>query len=138
MDVCLVAGTRTKRDTAARAEKLYESALFRKSRRYARARCDRWYILSARYGLVEPGRRVEPYDITPEGLSETALRAWSLLALHALLDRTEPGDSITILAGDDFREFLEPELESRGYDVSVPLAGRRIGEQLQWLEERIG
>ena len=136
MDVCLVAGTRTKQDAPTRAEALYDSALFRKSRRYARARFDRWHILSARYGLVDPDRTIEPYDVTLEGLAEPARRAWSLLVLHALLARTEPGASITILAGDDYREFLEPELEERGYTVHVPLEGLRIGEQLNWLEER--
>lgn len=137
MDVCLVAGTRTKRDGARRAEELYDSALFHKSRRYARAHFDRWYILSARYGLVDPDRIIEPYDVTLEGMAEAARMAWSLLILRAVLRRAKADDAITLLAGDDYREFLVPELEARGYTVHVPLAGMRIGEQLRWLDDRL-
>ena len=46
-------------------------------------------------------------------------------------------DTIYILAGQHYREFLVPKL--RDYDdvnVVIPMEGLRIGEQLRWLDER--
>jgi hypothetical protein len=45
------------------ARDLYASQLFRKASAYAEAICDRWYILSAKHGLVHPDTVIEPYDM---------------------------------------------------------------------------
>lgn len=62
MKVGLVGCVKSKRGTAAPARDLYTSALFRGRRRYVELTCDRWFILSARHGLVEPEEILEPYD----------------------------------------------------------------------------
>jgi hypothetical protein len=56
-DVGLVACSRTKLSRAAPARELYCSPLFRAARAYAERRYGRgrWLIVSARYGLVDPG-----------------------------------------------------------------------------------
>jgi hypothetical protein len=41
---------------------------------------------------------------------------------------------VVFLACKRYREFLTPHLESRDVNVSVPMEGRRIGEQLSWLD----
>ena len=46
-------------------------------------------------------------------------------------------DTIYVLAGHRYREFLVPKL--RNFDdvnICVPMEGLRIGEQLRWLNER--
>ena len=45
--------------------------------------------------------------------------------------------SVVFLAGQRYREFLEPSLRSRGLVVSVPMEGLRIGEQLRWLTKML-
>jgi hypothetical protein len=40
---------------------------------------------------------------------------------------------VVFLAGERYREFLARHLASRGVEVSVPMEGLRIGEQLSWL-----
>ena len=40
---------------------------------------------------------------------------------------------MVFLAGERYREFLARHLASRGVEVSVPMEGLRIGEQLSWL-----
>ena len=45
-------------------------------------------------------------------------------------------DTIYILAGQRYREFLVPKLRDYGdVNIRVPMEGLRIGEQLRWLNE---
>lgn len=46
------------------------SALFRGRRAYVERTCDRWFVLSAKYGLVESETVVAPYDQTLTKASE--------------------------------------------------------------------
>ena len=43
---------------------MYISDLFIKARRYVETHYDKWFILSAKYHLVEPETSMEPYDET--------------------------------------------------------------------------
>lgn len=45
------------------ARELYVSPLFKKASAYAEQACDRWYVLSAKHGLVHPDAIFEPYDM---------------------------------------------------------------------------
>jgi hypothetical protein len=54
--VAFVSCVKTKADSARPAEQLYISPWFVMARRYAYSIADRWFILSAAYGLVEPDR----------------------------------------------------------------------------------
>src|SRR5690606_13413659 len=54
--IALVSCVSSKEPHAAPARDLYTSALFRKARAYAERNADAWYILSAKYGLVDPNR----------------------------------------------------------------------------------
>jgi Family of unknown function (DUF6884) len=60
--VCIISCTARKRGRPMRAEQLYCSDLFFKSRRYAQANFDDWLILSAKHGLVRPCDTLAPYD----------------------------------------------------------------------------
>ncbi|MFB9570731.1 DUF6884 domain-containing protein, partial [Saccharopolyspora hordei] len=68
-DIGLVSCTKSKREYATKPANLYlESAFFRKARKYAEANHDSWYILSAKYHLLNPdGPTIEPYDETLSG-----------------------------------------------------------------------
>lgn len=62
-DVVLVGCVKSKLERPAPARDLYTSALFRKERAYAEATGTRWFVLSAEYGLVEPERVIDPYEL---------------------------------------------------------------------------
>jgi hypothetical protein len=67
--LCVVSCTAHKRGKSVRAENLYCSDLFYKSRRYAQANHDSWLILSAKYGLLHPSEIIEPYDLNLAALT---------------------------------------------------------------------
>lgn len=134
-DICLVACGSKKLPFAAEARDLYDSALFKKSRAMAERSFDRWFILSAKHGLVEPHAMLEPYNLTLNELGVAERRAWADRVWGALLRYVVPGDTVTFLAGQRYREFLAPWLQAKGVRTLVPLEGLRIGEQLRRLDE---
>ncbi len=60
--IALVSCSAQKLDRKAPARDLYCSPLFKLARRYAELTCDAWFILSAKHGVVDPARILEPYD----------------------------------------------------------------------------
>lgn len=64
MKVAFVSCVKTKADSARPAEQLCISPWFVMARRFAERNSDRWFILSAAYGLLDPDRVIEPYEKT--------------------------------------------------------------------------
>ena len=62
--ICLVACVSLKDTSKMRAGDIYLSPLFKKAKEYAINNCDRWYILSAKYGLIPPDAIIKPYEKT--------------------------------------------------------------------------
>ncbi|AIB12901.1 hypothetical protein ABAZ39_13060 [Azospirillum argentinense] len=136
--VVLVSCARRKRTAAHRAEDLYVSDLFAKSRAFAERHGGRWFILSARHGLLAPDAVIAPYDQTLNRMKREERRRWADGVVREIGSRVAPGTCLVILAGAAYREHLEPQLAALGYSVEVPLHGRRIGEQLRALAALLG
>jgi hypothetical protein len=122
------------------AEELYVSDWFKKARAYILGRMapqDRWYILSAKYGLVEPGRMIEPYNQTPKEMPTDKRRQWAEQVLVELGQILGQRDTVILLAGQRYREFLENPLRAEGRKLCVPMRNLGIGEQLRWLKTAI-
>jgi hypothetical protein len=73
----LVGCVKSKRASSALARDLYTSPLFLGRRRWVEATCDRWFVLSALHGLVEPDWELAPYDMTLKDASDAERHAWS-------------------------------------------------------------
>ncbi|HEX9088882.1 MAG TPA: hypothetical protein VF867_15295 [Arthrobacter sp.] len=119
------------------ARDLYVSQLFRKASAYAEATCDRWYVLSARHGLVHPDAVIEPYGMRLGTNDRTSppIHTWAA-GVRAQLDVELAGiEDLTLvaLAGEQYRTVL---LGSRWPSV-VPMKGLGIGQQLGWLTARL-
>jgi hypothetical protein len=126
-----------KRPNAVEAKDLYTSALFVKSRKFVEQHCDTWFILSAKYGLIEPTDVIEPYEETLNKKSRRERAEWADRVWAVLCQRIKPNDRITILAGERYRESLIPLMTDYGCKVDIPMKGLAIGRQLQWLSHRI-
>lgn len=160
--VVLVACVKGKGATPSPARDLYQSDWFRKARAYAEAVGDRWYILSAKYGLVPPDAVIAPYEKTLKRMPAHERRIWGqwvvtdLLSVltgtterdgsrdwrkrHSLPSAAPVSCRLVILAGADYRTPLLEALALReGWDIDVetPLAGKGIGQQLQWMNKAI-
>lgn len=125
-----------KLDTKAAAEDLYVSDWFKKAKVYAKMNADRWYILSAKYGLVDHRSIIEPYEHTLNNMKKQERLQWADQVLDAILANTAKGDTIVILAGVRYRQYIMEPLLQHGYIVEVPLESMGIGKQLSWLSKR--
>lgn len=135
-DVCFVSCVKGKRDHAAPAKDLYRSTYFTESKTYAMRRFPRWYILSARHGLVEPDQVIAPYELTLNTMPVGERRQWADRVLADILARTAPTDALTFLTGTRYHELLVGPLRERGYTVHLPMQGLRFGEKLRWLQQQ--
>jgi len=130
----LVACAKSKRDKALPAKELYSSELFKKTIRYSHRSYDRWYILSAKYGLVEPDTVLQPYDETLNSKPFGERRRWADKTAKQLESILPGPDQCLVFfhAGATYREFLFEKLVERGYHCEIPLKGLGIGKQLAW------
>jgi len=131
---CLVACTSRKAAQPTKAELLYKSPLFFGARQYAQERCSRWFILSAKHGLVLPDQHLAPYDEALHGLKPAERQAWANRVLNRFLPLVPTSSHVVFLAGDPYRDPLSDLLGQAGYQASAPLSALGIGSQVAWLQ----
>lgn len=135
--IALVGCVKQKKDRQCAAKDLYTSDLFRKSRAYAEKNADRWFILSAKYGLVLPEELIGPYEQTLKGARAHERREWAA-RVHNQMDQQgllRAGVSFLWLAGQDYQKELRKLLAA--FPQNDPLAGKGIGRRLGWLKANI-
>lgn len=134
--VYLISCVAEKRTSELPAEHLYCSDWFQKARAYVLRNIhpgDQWYILSAKHGLLHPRITIEPYNESLNNLRKADRLEWAHRVAIQLRELLQPADTVVFLAGQKYREFLEPVVRALGCQISVPMRGMRIGEQLNWL-----
>lgn len=143
MRIGLVGCVKKKRDEAVPACDLYVSPLFRGRRAYVEATCDRWFILSAKHGLLSPSEVLDPYQDSLKEKPAAAKRAWAtsvVAQITAALDVA--GMIFEVHAGSSYRDFgLVEGLRHRGAEIEIPAEHLSQGEQLAFygrLGERTG
>lgn len=128
----LVGCSATKLDRPAPARELYVSPLFVKASAYAEATCQRWYVLSAKHGLVKPDQVLEPYDVA---LAANGLDWYSHIGHQLQLElRGVQDPHLVVLAGTFYRKFLYPYCQ---WPFTIPMKGMGIGQQLAWLSNEL-
>ena len=94
---------------------------------------DEWHILSAKHGLLNPCTVVGPYNETLNKMHKADRLGWAHRVSDSLSHVLRPGDSVVFLAGQKYREFLEPSVLGLNCQFSAPMKGMSIGKQLRWL-----
>lgn len=134
--IALLGCGKAKASQTCAAQEMYRSNLFRLSLRYAIATCDRWYILSAKHGLLEPHTVIEPYELSLAQLAPAERIAWGKRVGEqldaAVPHETESDAQIVFLAGERYSEPID--FVDRDFHWDEPLRGLGIGERLAWLK----
>jgi hypothetical protein len=133
--VVLVSCVKRKGPRHTPARLLYTSDWFQKVRNIVESSGARWFILSARYGLVAPDAEIEPYERTLNTLGVAERKAWAKGVLDKLLPKLVGEDRVVMFAGQRYREFLVEPLRKQGIKVEVPMAHLGLFKQLAWLSE---
>lgn len=136
MKIVFIACVSKKKNYATNAIDLYDSPLFKKEVEYAKSlKPDKIYILSALYGVLEKDEIISPYNVTLNDMKQRELDAWNDKVYKQLMEKNInfEKDHAIFLAGNRYRK----KLLNIFLDVSVPMEGMRIGEQLAFLTEEI-
>jgi hypothetical protein len=133
----LVACVSVKRSRPLPAQDLYCSDWFLKARAYVEKRRARWFILSAKHGLVGPRQILRPYDRSLRDHSAAQRRAWAARVERKLKRIVSPKDRVVFLAGQIYREPLVEAVRSIGASIETPLRGMAIGQQKAWFKRRL-
>lgn len=139
MRVALIACSKSKCPCRAAhpAQTLYISLLFRLSLQWAvRRQLDRIFILSAKYGLLEPKRYVFPYDKSLVNMAVQERRRWARRVSKVLRAVIPEGSELFFLAGEKYRWDLQDILKDQ-YIFTVPMLGMGLGKQIQWLQREL-
>lgn len=131
MRVALVSCAKSKMKYPCKAKEMYsKSVLFRRAYGHVIKRYDQVYILSAKYGLLDPESIISPYDISLYQFSENQKKIWASNVFKQIESKRFPKRTrIHFYAGKQYRGQLEHLLRKK-YCVRVPLAGLSIGKQL--------
>jgi hypothetical protein len=118
----------------AKAKELYVSTLFKYNLEYARSLSpDKIFVLSAKYGLVDLERKIEPYHKTLNNMPPEKIRKWTDCVINQMKKEADlKEDEFVFLAGEKYRKYLLPHISN----YLIPLEGLKIGEQLQFLKKR--
>lgn len=134
----LISCTKAKREYPSKASEMYQpSYLFRKAYSYAVKNYDFVAILSAKYGLLFPDDKIDPYDLTLNNMNSQQRKKWAEKVFDQMKSRLrlEDFNKAFFHAGKKYREHLILKLEKVGIRCEIPLEGLGIGRQKAWYKE---
>lgn len=134
LKIAFISCTKLKAEKPCSAKVMYlKSNLFRKVTTYIENKdYNDWYILSAKYGLLEKHNLIAPYDITLNSMKASERIGWAKKVLSQIEVLTVDIEEVDFYAGKKYREYLIPMLEDEGIKCKVPLKGKGIGQQLSF------
>ncbi|MGY1709091.1 DUF6884 domain-containing protein [Geodermatophilus sp. SYSU D00758] len=135
--VVLVGCSSSKASAARPAAELFTGAAFMKARDLARSSGAHWYVLSAKFGLLDPAEVVAPYDVYLPDQPASYRAAWGAWVVAQLGVRHElSGAVVEVHAGRAYCDPLRAPLAAVGATLVEPLAGLKQGERLAWYGRR--
>lgn len=134
----LISCTKSKQDYPCKASEMYQpSDLFRKAYAYAVRNYDFVAILSAKYGLLFPDDKIEPYDLTLNNMKSQQRKEWAEKVFNQMQNRLKLENyKVFFHAGKKYREYIIPKLRRIGIQCTVPLKNLGIGKQLAWYNKK--
>ncbi len=119
------------------AESAYTGPLFVVNRRFAQTFADRWVILSAKYGFIDPGFLIpEAYNVTFKRRSTHPVEAEVLRAQAAKMDLESYGEVIG-LGGVEYRKMVREAFRESGATLRFPFAGLPLGASMAAVNQAV-
>jgi len=88
--IVLISCVSQKLSEKARAEDLYTSTLFKLNLQFAKKlNPDKIYILSAKYGLLDLNKKIDPYHVTLNNMPAKERKSWAEGVLKQLNQRVD-------------------------------------------------
>jgi len=122
-----------------RSKEAYTSAMFRLCRMYAEAFYPgRWLILSAKYGLILPDKRIEKYDVSFGSVKQA--NKHRLITIDTLArqckNHLHNAKKVVCLAGKQYALMLKSVLQNET-EMECPLSNMGLFARMAWLRTQI-
>jgi hypothetical protein len=114
------------------AKDAYTSSYFKKNVAYAKKFGNRWIILSAKYGFLDPEELIEDYNVTFK-VKKSGPISTDKLKEQIKSKELDSYDKIVVLGGKEYLEPVRRAFEGTGCVVVSPFEGMRIGERMRAL-----
>jgi len=121
---------------SAKARDAYTGTLFRLNRAYAETYGDRWLVLSAKYGFIEPGFVIPgPYVSFKKQASDPI----ETRSLHVQVEQLNLHEISTVvgLGGAEYRERVRLVFGNQVASLEYPFEGLKLGYLLQATKQAI-
>ena len=137
--IVLLSCTKSKLSEPSEAQDLYSaSPMFRKTLEYGKSlKPDKMFILSALHHLVPLTKVLEPYDKTLKDMPADEKQKWGEEVIKQMKEQgiDLQHDKFVFLTGNEyfkpFKQFIPAS------NIELPMAGKRMGERLKWLNSQI-
>lgn len=126
---------KTKQKTRCAARDMYTSDLFRKSLAYAeKLQPTQIYILSAKYGLLDPQDVIDPYNATLVGANDATCKRWAYMVYKQMQEKhINFNDEAIFLCGKNYRKYLITKFTN----AAAPMKHLGIGQQLAFYAKEL-
>jgi hypothetical protein len=122
--IVLVGSSGATAGAAQPAARMFESDLFARARAYAESSGHRWFVLSAKHGLLDPVDVIGPFDLLLGDQTFGYRAAWAEWVVAQLSERVRLlGVTVEVHGGVDFAQSLRAPLGRRGAALEIPLPG---------------
>jgi hypothetical protein len=132
----LISCTKSKQSYPCKATEMYSASdLFKKAYFYAVKNYNFVAILIAKYGLLLPEDKIEPYGLTLNDMDSSDRKKWADKVFKQMKTRLEL-KYFTNVFFHTGRKHLIPKLKNLGIDCEAPLKNLGIGKQKAWYKKQ--
>ena len=126
-----------KADRQLQAKNLYTGNLFQRQLAWAQRFGDRIQILSAKHGIIDLDKQLEPYDVTMTDLSKDQRESLSTQVYFWYRNIHGDYDRIIVLGSKLYVGVIRDALEMADTSEIMldPLQGLQIGQRISWLSQ---
>ena len=122
---------------AIKANDAYTGAPFKVNREFAERFSDRWVILNAKYGFIDPDFIIAgPYNVSFKKKSTEPIEIDTLIQQIRKMGLNKYG-KVVGLGGKEYRWAMEAAFKTYEAEVQFPFAGLPIGKAMRAIKEAI-
>lgn len=118
------------------AKDAYTSPYFKKHRAYAERFGDRWVILSAKYGFLNPDETIEDYNVSFKRKKSGPI-SFSELKEQVVDKGLNHFDEVVVLGGKEYLEATQKAFEDTQSNVLSPFEDLKIGIRMSKINEAL-
>lgn len=132
----LVPCSKSKANVSCQAKDMYTSERFKKIKTIAENCGWKWYIISAKYGLLSPYDVIEPYDMRLSCCSVEYQQKWATDILYKL-SKYDKNSLFVVMANNEYSRYIIPLLVDAGFHVAAPFVEKDEGYVANYVHNAI-